>query len=175
MKIGEIGASTAKAIMETWASYSGMGVVGTVLAGIQTALLAATGIAQTNKARSAMNSAMKAERGGILKGKSHSQGGIKTDGGVELEGGEAIINKKSTKLFAPLLSDINSYNGYGAPLIQKVDNGTASTVSSVSEDTIRQIVAETVNGVTAIPVVVTEHSISMAQRNVSVTENLSII
>lgn len=176
MKIGEIGASTAKAIMETWASYSGMGVVGTVLAGIQTALLAATGIAQTNKARSAMNSAMKAERGGILRGKSHSQGGIKTDGGVELEGGEAIINKKSTKLFAPILSDINSYNGYGAPLIQKVDNGTASTATSVvSEDTIRQIVAETVNGVTAIPVVVTEHSISMAQRNVSVTEHLSII
>lgn len=49
-------------------------------------------------------------RGGILKGPSHSQGGIRTPYG-ELEGGEAVINKRSTKMFKPLLSKINQAGG----------------------------------------------------------------
>ncbi|MHC4647310.1 MAG: hypothetical protein ACYTBJ_17605, partial [Planctomycetota bacterium] len=49
-------------------------------------------------------------KGGILKGPSHSQGGIRTPYG-ELEGGEAVINKRSTKMFKPLLSKINQAGG----------------------------------------------------------------
>jgi hypothetical protein len=45
--------------------------------------------------------------GGLLKGPSHSQGGIKTGFG-ELEGGEYVINKRSTTSFLPLLAAINS-------------------------------------------------------------------
>ena len=52
--------------------------------------------------------------GGIFKGASHSQGGIKFASGgrlMEAEGGEAIINKRSTSMFKPLLSRINSSGG----------------------------------------------------------------
>ena len=49
-------------------------------------------------------------QGGILNGASHSQGGIKTPFG-ELEGGEAVINKRSTAMFAPLLSQLNVAGG----------------------------------------------------------------
>ncbi len=48
--------------------------------------------------------------GGILKGPSHANGGIPTPFG-EMEGKEAIINKRSTEMFKPLLSAINVAGG----------------------------------------------------------------
>lgn len=48
--------------------------------------------------------------GGILKGPSHAHGGIPTPFG-EMEGKEAIINKRSTEMFKPLLSAINVAGG----------------------------------------------------------------
>ncbi|MEI8204598.1 MAG: hypothetical protein WCH34_16375, partial [Bacteroidota bacterium] len=48
-----------------------------------------------------------ASRGLLLKGPSHAQGGIP----IEAEGGEAIINKRSTALFAPILSMLNEAGG----------------------------------------------------------------
>lgn len=56
----------------------------------------------------------KAAEGGLLTGPSHAAGGIRGTGAfgdVEVEGGEAIINKRSTSLFAPLLSAINQLGG----------------------------------------------------------------
>ena len=47
-------------------------------------------------------------KGGLLTGKSHSQGGVRLATGDEAEGGEFIINKRSTASFMPLLSAINS-------------------------------------------------------------------
>tara|TARA_Y100000114_G_scaffold156230_1_gene182762 strand:+ start:11928 stop:14819 length:2892 start_codon:yes stop_codon:yes gene_type:complete len=55
-------------------------------------------------------------KGGVFVGNSHANGGVKFAVGgrvMEAEGGEAIINKKSTKMFRPMLSAINSYNGNG--------------------------------------------------------------
>lgn len=55
-------------------------------------------------------------RGGMFRGNSHANGGVKFAVGgriMEAEGGEAIINKKSTSKFKPILSAINSYNGNG--------------------------------------------------------------
>ena len=53
--------------------------------------------------------------GGLLSGPSHSQGGIPFSVGgrlgFEAEGGEAIINKRSTAMYAPLLSQINQAGG----------------------------------------------------------------
>lgn len=49
----------------------------------------------------------KASKGMLLNGPSHAQGGIP----IEAEGGEAIINKRSTAMFAPLLSTINQLGG----------------------------------------------------------------
>lgn len=48
--------------------------------------------------------------GGILNGPSHASGGIATPFG-EMQGGEAVINKRSTSLFKPLLSHINQAGG----------------------------------------------------------------
>ena len=44
--------------------------------------------------------------GGMLQGPSHGMGGIKTAMG-ELEGGEFVINKRSTANFLPLIQAIN--------------------------------------------------------------------
>jgi hypothetical protein len=46
-------------------------------------------------------------QGGLLSGPSHAQGGVKTSFG-ELEGGEYVINRRSTASFLPLLTAINS-------------------------------------------------------------------
>ena len=48
--------------------------------------------------------------GGVLYGPSHGQGGIQTRYG-ELEGGETVINKKSSKLYKGALSQINQAGG----------------------------------------------------------------
>ena len=53
-------------------------------------------------------------KGGMVNGKPHSQGGEKFAVGgrvAELEGGEAVINKKSTQMFKPLLSQMNVAGG----------------------------------------------------------------
>ena len=52
--------------------------------------------------------------GGMVNGKSHAQGGEKFAVGgrvVELEGGEAVINKRSTSMFRNQLSSINEAGG----------------------------------------------------------------
>ena len=86
------------------ATALGTPIVGPILAGIAGAL----GAAQI--AIIASQPTPTFAKGGILNGASHSNGGIKTPYG-ELEGGEAVINKKSTRLFTPLLSAINEAGG----------------------------------------------------------------
>lgn len=175
-QIGSIGISTAQAIMEAWSSVAAIMFPGNVIAGgALTAMLAATGIAQTMKARAEMDNALKAARGGILEGPSHEQGGIMLSNGIEAEGGEAIINKRSTAAFAPLLSQINSFNGYGAPLIQSTPANNGILGSGISETTIQKIVAATVAGVASIPVVVSEHAITETQRIVGITKERAFI
>lgn len=52
--------------------------------------------------------------GGLLDGPSHAQGGIRGTGAfgnVEVEGGEAIINKRSTAMFSGILNAINIAGG----------------------------------------------------------------
>ena len=52
--------------------------------------------------------------GGMVQGKSHTQGGEKFAVGgrvVELEGGEAVINKRSTAMFSNQLSAMNAAGG----------------------------------------------------------------
>lgn len=54
------------------------------------------------------------QTGGMVNGKSHANGGEKFAVGgrvVELEGGEAVINKKSTAMFKPMLSQMNVAGG----------------------------------------------------------------
>lgn len=49
----------------------------------------------------------KLAKGGLIKGKSHAEGGVM----LEAEGGEAIINKRSTAMYKELLSQINQAGG----------------------------------------------------------------
>lgn len=102
--------NAAVAITGTWAGYASLGPAGPVLAGIQTAAIAATTAFEI-----ATIEAQQFEFGGVLNGPSHNQGGIPfTVNGVpgfEAEGGEAIINKRSTQMFRPLLSAINEAGG----------------------------------------------------------------
>ena len=63
----------------------------------------------------------------MFRGASHANGGVKFAVGGrihEAEGGEAIINKKSTARFRPILSAINSYNGNG---VKFADGGLISS------------------------------------------------
>lgn len=50
-------------------------------------------------------------RGAVLDGPSHAHGGVM----INAEGGEAVINKKNTARFLPILSAINSFDGNGVP------------------------------------------------------------
>ena len=59
-------------------------------------------------AQVAIMSATHYRDGGLLEGKSHAQGGIYMGGGVEAEGNEFIINKKTTMKNLPLIEYINS-------------------------------------------------------------------
>jgi hypothetical protein len=54
--------------------------------------------------------------GGLLTGNSHDMGGIRTAMG-ELEGGEFVINRRSTANFLPLLESINSLGNTPGPQV----------------------------------------------------------
>ena len=66
-------------------------------------------------------------KGGLLQGPSHAEGGIATPFG-EMEGGEAVINKKSTAKFLPILSAINEAGG-GVPLVNKSKMATGGVTN----------------------------------------------
>lgn len=96
----------AQAVAKTLAKYgwTPAGQIMAAMAALQTA------------AQVAIISSQKYARGGLLQGASHAQGGIKGSvhgNNIELEGGEVVINKRSSAMFRRELSDINSYNGWG--------------------------------------------------------------
>ena len=82
------------------------GGIGGVIQGAAIAIAIETALA----AGKAALSSVELGQGGLLLGPSHSQGGIYTPYG-EVEGGEAVINKRSTQRFAPVLSAINQSEG----------------------------------------------------------------
>lgn len=95
-----------------WKAASGQGPLGIALAVVQSITAgarAALGISKVNST--------KFQYGGLLSGPSHTFGGIPISMGgaqvAEAEGGEAFINKRSTAAFRPVLSAINSFNGWG--------------------------------------------------------------
>ena len=82
-------------------------------------------------------------RGGIGQGASHEGGGIQmfSKGGHtgEFEGGEAIINKRSTQMFAPVLSALNVAGG-GKPFFKQgginhfATGGVNSSASAINQN-----------------------------------------
>ena len=75
-----------------------VGIAMGALAGVATAIQIATITKQISKLAD----------GGLLQGRSHAQGGIAVGNtGIEVEGGEYVVNKRSTAKYLPLLQQIN--------------------------------------------------------------------
>ena len=114
LALAEIAINTQKALMNVEVNeksplflpnlFSG-GLAGLTIGTAQKIAIIAQGITSA-----AIVTQQKFAKGGILNGPSHANGGIKTPFG-ELEGGEAVINKKSTKKYGGILSAINEAEG----------------------------------------------------------------
>ena len=112
-------------------------------------------------------------RGGMFQGASHAHGGVKFAVGgriMEAEGGEAIINKRSTAAFKPILSAINSYNGNG---VKFADGGLINSGEKFAlGGTIRsaqQMISSAMGGSTKV--VVVESDLTTTQNKVSALQS----
>ena len=113
--------------------------------------------------------------GGMVNGKSHANGGEKFAVGgrvVELEGGEAVINKRSTSMFRNQLSAMNSAGG-GV----KFADGGLLNMPSFSQQQFNAVGQNQMMGAMggASKVVVVEADITSTQNSVSVIEADAII
>ena len=142
--------------------------------GVATVILVALAAAQT-VAEIAVISSQKFARGGILNGASHESGGIPVRVGgsriVEAEGGEAIINRRSTSRFLPLLSSINEAGG-GAPLFQhggllgNISSPILGNVNSSAESNLLGLISEVRNEVKAA------NNLALAIRDTQLTQRV---
>ena len=113
--------------------------------------------------------------GGMVHGKSHAQGGEKFAVGgrvVELEGGEAVINKRSTAMFGKQLSAMNAAGG-GV----KFADGGLLNMPSFSQQQFNAIGQNQMMGAmgSSSKVVVVEADITDSQNLVSVIQSQATI
>lgn len=119
---------------------------------------AAAGIAiASGLANVAKINAVKFADGGLLVGDSHANGGIpftvNGQSGFEAEGGEAIINKRSTAMFRPLLSAINEAGGGKrffadgglTPVMSGVNSSVSSTGAMLDMDSFARTIVDGIN------------------------------
>lgn len=102
---------------------------------IQSALVAGVTAAQVSLIQQQIEQARSMAGGGLIFGKSHEMGGVYAGGGVNLEGGESVINRNSTIEYGGLLSTINQMGG-GRPIIDNPSN-------SLMEERLVQAIAKT--------------------------------
>lgn len=133
----QITLNTATAIMKIWAEVPKFDF------GISTGVL--TGFAATigalQLATVLATPIPKASRGMLLNGNSHAQGGMM----IEAEGGEAIINKRSTSMFAPILSAINEAGGGIAFTNTRYNDGGYAARRAVNNTITSDSIAEAVS------------------------------
>lgn len=104
----DLAAQLVKSIANTAISISTSAQAGFPAAIPFIAMAAATGAIQTGIIAAQMGK-IKYAQGGLLDGPSHSQGGIPVGNtGIEVEGGEYVVNKNATRRYLPLLEIINS-------------------------------------------------------------------
>jgi hypothetical protein len=94
----------------------------------QAAILTGFAIARSG-IQAGIVASQKFSRGGVIHGASHAQGGVQLGNNQEGEGGEAIINKRSTMKHINLLSAINQ-DGGGVPLSGGFPSPNLSTVTA---------------------------------------------
>lgn len=108
------------------------------------------------------------EKGGMVNGRSHAQGGEKFAVGgrvVELEGGEAVINKKSTAMFKPMLSNMNVAGG-GRKF---ADGGMVFKTDNENNDSL--ILDTLINKLNNQQVLLVEADVTNSQKNVKNIES----
>ena len=116
--------------------------------------------------------------GGMVVGPSHAQGGVKFSVGgrvSELEGGEAVINKRSTAMFRSQLSEMNAAGGGIRFASGGITGALQSTATASSNMDMVDLANTIVNGINDKSVTVTESEITSTQENVSVAELTSSI
>ena len=132
-------ADTASATIKTFAQYGF-----SPAAYVANAIGAVIAIANIAQIQQQINTVKSMARGGFLRGPSHEQGGIKYQGGgVEVEGNESVINRRSTLAYAPLLSQINMQGG-GKPIYVNnvMDSRMAEILAATKQEPIRAYVLE---------------------------------
>jgi len=161
--------STAQATMATYEAANKALAAAPVPFNIAlAAMIIAQGLANVAKINE-----VKFQKGGVLEGPSHSQGGIpiRVAGRqiVEAEGGEIIVNKNiwTRPDYVEKISEMNYRTGG--------KRFAAGGVLPSEELDFERIVDTIVNKIAAIPVVVSERDISATQRKVLVTNNLGKI
>ena len=170
--IAQVGISTAQAIMNVFAT------VPIPVAPAAAAVVGGLGLAQAAKIAGIFEEGGEtfAEgglmKGGMFKGASHKDGGIKFRVGGkihEAEGGEAIISKRATAMFKPQLSAMNVAGGGkkfatgGIPLAASSTAGVDSLMASENS------ISNTLKSQGNVQVAVTD--INRTQSNVSVKQN----
>lgn len=161
--------STAQATMATYEAANKALAAAPVPFNIAlAAMIIAQGLANVAKINE-----VKFQKGGVLEGASHAEGGIpiRVAGRqiVEAEGGEIIVNKNiwTRPDYVQKISEMNYRTGG--------KRFAAGGVLPSEELDFERIVDTIVNKIAAIPVVVSERDISATQRKVLVTNNLGKI
>jgi hypothetical protein len=173
--LGEAYANTKAAAIAAYKALAGIPIVGPVLGAIAAASAIAFGTSQylgiqgVTFARGGI-----AQTGGMLQGRSHAQGGIPFSVGgrlgFEAEGGEAIINKRSSKMFRSQLSAINQAGGGRAFATGgEVPVFSTANIARASESTAVQ--RELFESISRLRPVVTVEDINKGQGDVDVVES----
>lgn len=167
IQMAEATANFAASIANIWAKALGTaGPLGVGVASALTATLSAVYGTQMALMKKQMTLATKMRKGGFITGASHEGGGVLR----ELEGGEAVVNKKSMSVpaYRNIVSAINVAGGGNAyPQIGNLGSQGPTLSANIDSAVVEQIV----NKITAIPVIVTENDISTTQRKVKVIED----
>ncbi len=170
--IAQIAIDTARAISSLTAASEGNPLNAVTFGGAGLAQFVAglarilSNISQAKKilTKAQYGMVLKAQEGMILSGASHANGGISIKlaggGAIEAEGGEAIINTRSTSAFKPLLSAINSFGGFGRSFqgggIPSVSPGGLGALigqsSSEGSESLAEQVGEIINDIKVINV-----------------------
>ena len=90
---------------------------GPVIGQILAAFTAGIGLAQVGVIQKQIGNVKSLGLGGLLQGPSHASGGIMLGANVLAEGGEAVMNKRTTLQYRSLLSQLNQSGGNGRALI----------------------------------------------------------
>lgn len=114
--IAETTINTYKAAQSAYSAMAGIPIVGPALGAVAAGIAVAGGLKNIQKI---VSTKTKYQDGGLIEGNSHSFGGVPFTvagkGGFEAEGGEFIVNKKSTASYLPLLQMINKQAGFNKP------------------------------------------------------------